>query len=100
MTAENMNVPMTINADKRGGSIGPLYSKDSVYNDSVWVDTTHFVLSYEEYEKTSTVTIERGRYTALQIANMIRYGNPSFLLFSATTINTAIGLGNTSNQSL
>ena len=25
-------------------------------------------------------------------------GNPSFLLFSATTINTAIGLGNTSNQ--
>ena len=29
---------------------------------------------------------------------MIRYGNPSFLLFSATTINTAIGLGTTSNQ--
>ena len=28
MTAENMNVPMTINDDKRGGSFGPLYSKD------------------------------------------------------------------------
>ena len=74
MTAENMNVPMTINDDKRGGSFGPLYSKDSVYNDSVWVDTTHFVLSYEEYEKTSTVTIERGEYTSLQIANMIATG--------------------------
>ena len=30
MTAENMNVPMTINDDKRCGSFGPLYSKDSV----------------------------------------------------------------------
>ena len=30
MTAENMNVPMTINNDKRGGTFGPLYSKDSV----------------------------------------------------------------------
>ena len=98
MIAENMNVPMTINNDKRGGSFGPLYSKDSVYNDSVWIDTSYLVLSYEGYEKTSSVTIERGSYSALQIANMILYGNPSFLLFSATTINTAIGLGTTSNQ--
>ena len=30
MTAANMNVPMTTNADKRGGSFGPLYSKDCV----------------------------------------------------------------------
>ena len=98
MTADNMTVPMTINADKRGGSFGPLYSKDSVYNDSVWVDTSHLVVGLDGNSETRTVTIERGRYTALQIANMIRYGNPSFLLFSATTINTALGLGTTSNQ--
>ena len=72
MTAENMSVPMTINNDKRGGSFGPLYSKDSVYNDSVWIDTTHLVLSYEGYEKTSSVTIERGSYSALQIAQTDR----------------------------
>ena len=30
MKAANMNVPMTTNADKRGGSFGPLYSKDCV----------------------------------------------------------------------
>ena len=28
MTAGSMNMPMTINDDKRGGLIGPLYSKD------------------------------------------------------------------------
>ena len=74
MTAENMNVPMTINDDKRGRSIGPLYSKDSVYNDSVWVDTSHIVVGLDGYSETSTVTIERVRYTALQIAQMIATG--------------------------
>ena len=74
MTAENMNVPMTINADKRGGSFGPLYSKDSVYNDSVWVDTSHLVVALDGYSKTRTVTIERGFYTALRIAELIRDG--------------------------
>ena len=29
LTADNMSVPMTINDDKRGGTFGPLYSKDS-----------------------------------------------------------------------
>ena len=32
------------------------------------------------------------------VLNMDEDGNPSFLLFSAATINTAIGLGTTSNQ--
>ena len=64
MTAENMNVPMTINDDKRGGSFGPLYSKDSVYNDSVWIDTSRIAVSLEGYSETSSVTIERGSYTA------------------------------------
>ena len=32
------------------------------------------------------------------VLNMDEDGNPSFLLFSAATINTAIGLGNTSNK--
>ena len=27
LSAENMSVPMMINADKRGGSFGPLYSQ-------------------------------------------------------------------------
>ena len=51
-----------------------MYSKDSVYNDSVWVDTSLLVLSYEEYEKTSSVTIERGSYCALQIAQIVANG--------------------------
>ena len=74
LSAENMSVPMTINADKRGGSFGPLYSKDSVYNDSVWVDTSHLVVGLDGYSETRSVTIERGRYTALRIAEMIRDG--------------------------
>ena len=69
-----------------------------MYNDSVWVDTSHLVVGLDGYSETRTVTIERGSYSALQIAYMILYGKPSFLLFSATTINTAIGLGTTSNQ--
>ena len=66
LTADNMSVPMTINDDKRGGSFGPLYSKDSVYNDSVWVDTSHIVVGLDGYSETRTVTIERGSYTSLQ----------------------------------
>ena len=74
MTADNMNVPMTFNDDKRGGLFGPLYSKDSVYNDSVWVDTSHLVLGLEGYDKTVDVTIERGKYTALKIAQLVANG--------------------------
>ena len=74
MTAENMNVPMTINDDKRGGSFGPLCSKDSVYNDSVWVDTSYIVVSLDGYSETNTVTIERGTYSALRIAELIATG--------------------------
>ena len=49
--------------------------KDSVYNDSVWVDTSHLVVGLDGYsEKKKTVTIERGRYTALRIAELIRDG--------------------------
>ena len=74
MTAENMSVPMTINDDKRGGSFGPLYSKDIVYNDSLWVDTSHIVVGLEGFTETRTVTIERGSYSALHIAEIIRDG--------------------------
>ena len=45
-----------------------------MYNDRVWVDTSHIVLSYEGYEKTSSVTIERGFYSAMRIAEVIRDG--------------------------
>ena len=71
MTAENMTVPMTINDDERGGSIGSLYSKDCFYNDGVLLYTTHLVLSYEGYSETRSVTIERGFCSALQIAEMV-----------------------------
>ena len=74
LTADNMSVPMTINDDKRGGTFGPLYSKDSVYNDSVWVDTSHIVVGLDGFSETRTVTIERGRYTALRIAELIHDG--------------------------
>ena len=74
MTAQNMNVPMTINDDKRGGSFGPLYSKDSVYNDNVWIDTSHIVVGLDGYSETRTVTIERGSYSALRIAQIVANG--------------------------
>ena len=45
-----------------------------MYNDSVWVDTTHLVVGLDGYSETKTVTIERGVYSALQIANMIATG--------------------------
>ena len=45
-----------------------------MYNDSVWVDTSHIVVGLDGYCETRTVTIERGSYSALQIANMIANG--------------------------
>ena len=74
MTAQNMNVSMTFNDDKRGGSFCPLYSKDSMYHDKVWVDTSHLVLGLKGYDKTVNVTIERGSYSALRIAEIVATG--------------------------
>ena len=68
LESENINVPMTINDDKQGRLFGPLYSKDSVYNDSVWVDTSHIVVGLDGNSETRTVTIERGTCSALAIA--------------------------------
>ena len=74
MISENMNVSVDINADKRGGSIGPWYSKDGVINDGVFLDSTNLVLSYEGYEKTSSLTITRGYHSALDIAQIVANG--------------------------
>ena len=38
---------MPVNGDKRGGSIGPWYSKDCVYHDEVFIDITHIVVALE-----------------------------------------------------
>ena len=45
-----------------------------MYNDSVWVDTSHIAVNLDGYSETKTVTIERGSYSALRIAEMIRDG--------------------------
>ena len=45
-----------------------------MYNDSVWVDTSHIVVGLDGYSETRTVTIERGSYSALAIAEMIANG--------------------------
>ena len=44
----------------------------TVYNDSVWVDTSHIVVGLDGYSDTKTVTIERGSYSALAIVYLIR----------------------------
>ena len=38
---------MPVNGDKRDGSIGPWYSKDCVYQDEVYIDTTHIEVALE-----------------------------------------------------
>ena len=38
---------MLVNGDKRGGSIGPWYSKDCVYHDKVYIDTTPIEVALE-----------------------------------------------------
>ena len=60
-----------MNGDKRCGWIGPWYSKDSVYNDFVVIDSTHIVVGLDGYNETVSVTIPRGDYSAMSIANMI-----------------------------
>ena len=63
-----------MNVDKRGGWIGPWYSKDCVYNDFVVIDSTHMVVGLDGYNETASVTIPRGDYNAMSIANMIVAG--------------------------
>ena len=38
---------MFVDGDKRGGSIGTWYSKDCVYHDEVYINTTHIVVALE-----------------------------------------------------
>ena len=47
ITSNNPSELMPVNGDKRGGSIGPWYSKDCVYHDEVYIDTTHIVVALE-----------------------------------------------------
>ena len=57
-----------------GSSIGPWFSKDCVHHSRVFVDTTYLVVGLEGYDKTVDLTIPRGVYTALAIAQMITKG--------------------------
>ena len=62
---------MPINGDKRDGSIGPWYSKDCVYQDEVYIDTTHIEVALEGQSETVSVKISRDVHTARTIAQMI-----------------------------
>ena len=73
MTAENMNVPMTITTISEEDHSDHCIPR-TVYNDSVWVDTSHIVVGLDGYSETKTVTIEGGSYSASAIAEMIRDG--------------------------
>ena len=74
ITSNNPNELVSVNGDKRGGWIGPWYSKDSVYHTSVLIDSTHMVVGLDGYNETANVTIARGDYSAMSIANMIVAG--------------------------
>ena len=53
-----------------GSSIGPWYSKDCVYHDEVYIDTSNFTIGIRGYDVVP-YTIPRGKYTADEIVNMI-----------------------------
>ena len=74
IASNNPSELVSVNGDKRGGWIGPWYSKDSVYHNSVLIDSTHIVVGLDDYNETATVTIPRGDYSAISIANMIVAG--------------------------
>ena len=74
ITSNNTNELVSVNIDKRGGWIGPWYSKDCVYHTSVFIDSTHMVVGLDGYNETASVTIPRGDYSAMSIANMIVVG--------------------------
>ena len=42
-----------------------------MYNELVFIDSTHIVVGLDGYNETATVTIPRGDYSAISIANMI-----------------------------
>ena len=71
ITSNNPNELASVNGDKRGGWIGPWYSKDCVYHSSVLIDSTHIVVGLDGYNETVSVTIPRGDYSAMSTANMI-----------------------------
>ena len=45
-----------------------------MYNDCVNIDSTHMVVGLDGYNETASVTIPRGDYSAMSIANMIVLG--------------------------
>ena len=53
-----------------GFSIGPWYSKDCMYHDEVYIDTSNFTLGIRGNGEVP-YTISRGKYTAVEIVNMI-----------------------------
>ena len=70
ITSNNTSELVCVNGDKRGGWMGPWYSKDCVYEEEVYIDTTNFTLGIRDYGEVP-YTIPRGKYTAEEIVNMI-----------------------------
>ena len=66
ITSENTGDLVSSN----GSSIGPWYSKDSIYHTRVFIDTTNFILGIRGYGE-RPLTIQRGHYSAIDIVNMI-----------------------------
>ena len=50
--------------------MGPCYSKDCVYEEEVYIDTTNFTLGIKNYGEVP-YTIPRGKYTAEEIVNKL-----------------------------
>ena len=74
ITSNNPSELVSVNVDKRGGWIGPWYSKDCVYHRSVRIDSTYMVAGFDGYNETVSVTISRGDYSVMSIVNMIVSG--------------------------
>ena len=51
-----------------------VFKGQCVYHTSVLIDSTHMVVGLDGYNETVSVTIPRGDYSAMPIANMIVAG--------------------------
>ena len=62
ITSNNTNELVSVNTDKRGGSIGSWNAKDCVYGKEMFIDSTHLVIGLDGYSETVSVRISRGVY--------------------------------------
>ena len=98
ITSNNTSELVCVNGDKRGGWMGPWYSKDCVYEEEVYIDTTNFTLGIRDYDEVPYTT-PRGKYTAEEIVKMIadvinemcvEYGLGTYLVYVAVDSGGAL----------